>query len=203
MAERIRNTQILMIPGGFSGDEPVSSGRFMAAVFRNPAVKDAVMELLEKRDGLILGIGSGFQALIRLGLIPYGQIRDSDSNSPALTLNTIGRHVSRMVQIRVASVLSPWLALCEPGDIHTIVYSHGEGRFIAGPDMIRELAANGQIATQYVDEEGNPTGAFPHNPSGSMGAIEGITSPDGRVFGKMCHSEQGVHVRNVPAARNN
>ncbi len=203
MAERIRNTQILMIPGGFSGDEPVSSGRFMAAVFRNPAVKDAVMELLEKRDGLILGIGSGFQALIRLGLIPYGQIRDSDSNSPALTLNTIGRHVSRMVQTRVASVLSPWLALCEPGDIHTIVYSHGEGRFIAGPDMIRELAAKGQIATQYVDEEGNPTGAFPHNPSGSMGAIEGITSPDGRVFGKMCHSERvGTHVaKNVPGVK--
>ncbi len=201
MAKRIRNSQILMIPGGFSGgDEPDGSGKFIAAAFRNPVVKDAVMDLLKKRDGLILGICNGFQALIKLGLVPYGEVRDLDDNSPTLTFNTIGRHMSRMVKTRVASVLSPWMMLSMPDEIHTIPISHGEGRFIANSAHIRELAANGQIATQYVDHEGNPTNKFPYNPNGSLEAIEGITSPDGRVFGKMGHSERiGNYVaKNIP-----
>jgi phosphoribosylformylglycinamidine synthase len=203
MAERIRNAQILMLPGGFSGDEPVKNGRFIEAAFRNPAVMDAVMELVEKRDGLILGIGSGFQALLRLGLLPYGEIRELDSRSPALVINSIGRHVSAMVQTRVASVLSPWFALCQLGDIHTVPFSHVEGRFTAGLEMIRELAENGQIATQYVDMEGEPAHAYPFNPAGSVHAVEGITSPDGRIFGKMCHSERaGRHVaKNIPGVK--
>ncbi len=203
MAERIKKAQILMLPGGFSGEEPVSSGKTIAAAFQNPAVKDAVMELLVKRDGLILGIGSGFQALIRLGLIPYGEIRDLDSKSPALTINTIGRHMSSMVKTRIASVLSPWLSQSQLGEIYTVPYSHGEGRFVASPDLVRELAANGQIATQYVDLEGEPTDQFPYNPSGSMYAIEGVSSPDGRVLGKMCYSERtGENVaKNIPGVR--
>lgn len=203
MAERIRNAQILMLPGGFSGDEPVKNGRFIEAAFRNPAVMDAVMELVEKRDGLILGIGSGFQALLRLGLLPYGEIRELDSQTPALVINSIGRHVSAMVQTRVASVLSPWFALCQLGDIHTVPFSHVEGRFTAGLEMIRELAENGQIATQYVDMEGEPAHAYPFNPAGSVHAVEGITSPDGRIFGKMCHSERaGRHVaKNIPGVK--
>lgn len=201
MAKRIQNAQILMIPGGFSGgDDPDGSGKFIAAVFRNPSVREAVMDLLKIRDGLILGICNGFQALIKLGLVPYGEIRDLECNSPTLTFNTIGRHVSRMVQTRVTSVLSPWLSLSKPGEIHTIPISHGEGRFIAAPDQLQELAANGQIATQYVDPQGNPTAVFPFNPNGSLEAVEGITSPDGRVFGKMGHSERiGAHVaKNIP-----
>jgi phosphoribosylformylglycinamidine synthase len=196
MAKRIQSSQILVIPGGYSGgDEPLGSGKFIEAAFRNPEMKDAVMDLLNQRDGLILGISNGFQALIKLGLVPYGEIRDIDSDSPTLTFNTIGRHMSRMVQTRVASVLSPWLAMSEVGDIHSIPVSHGEGRFVAGSAMVKELAAKGQIATQYVDLEGNPTNKFPYNPDGSTAAIEGITSPDGRVFGKMGHSQRsGAHV---------
>ncbi|NLB41747.1 MAG: phosphoribosylformylglycinamidine synthase, partial [Clostridiales bacterium] len=201
MAKRIRNSQILMIPGGYSGgDEPFGSGKFIEAAFRNPEMKDAVMELLNKRDGLILGISNGFQALIKLGLVPYGEIRDIGSDSPTLVCNTIGRHMSKMVQTRISSVLSPWLALTELGAIHTIPVSHGEGRFVADPATIKELADKGQIATQYVDLEGNPTNVFPYNPNGSAAAIEGITSPDGRVFGKMGHSQRiGSNVGvNVP-----
>ncbi|HHY82477.1 MAG TPA: phosphoribosylformylglycinamidine synthase [Clostridiales bacterium] len=204
MADRIRKAQILMIPGGFSGgDEPDGSGKFIAAAFRNPAVKDAVMDLIKNRDGLILGICNGFQALIKLGLVPYGEIRDLESDSPTLTFNTIGRHVSRMVQTRVSSVLSPWLALCNVGDIHTIPVSHGEGRFVASREIIDKLASNGQIATQYVDLEGNPTMEYPYNPNGSVYAVEGITSPDGRIFGKMGHSERiGSNViKNIPGLK--
>lgn len=204
MAKHIRNSQILMIPGGYSsGDEPFGSGKFIEAAFRNPEIKDAVMELLNQRDGLILGISNGFQALIGLGLVPYGEIRDMERDSPTLTCNTIGRHMSRMVQTRVASILSPWLALSELGAIHTIPVSHGQGRFAAKPEVLKELEANGQIATQYVDLEGNPTNVFPYNPNGSAAAIEGITSPNGRVFGKMGHSQRiGAHVGvNVPGEK--
>ena len=205
MSRRIRKFQIVMLPGGFSGgDEPDGSGKFIAAAFRNPWVKDAVMELIKHRDGLILGICNGFQALIKLGLVPYGEIRDLESDSPTLTFNTIGRHVSGMVQTRVASVLSPWLALTEPGAVHTIAVSHGEGRLIANPAVLDKMAANGQIATQYISPEGIPTNDFPYNPNGSVSAIEGITSPDGRVFGKMAHSERiGDNVAiNVPGEKN-
>ena len=204
MAERIGKSQILMIPGGYSGgDELFGSGKFIEAAFRNPEMKDAIMELLNQRDGLILGISNGFQALIGLGLVPYGEIRDIKSDSPTLTSNTIGRHMSRMVQTRISSLLSPWLAFSELGAIHTIPISHGQGRFIAEPEMLKELAAKGQIATQYVDLEGNPTNVFPYNPNGSVAAIEGITSPDGRVFGKMGHSQRiGAQVgANVPGEK--
>ncbi len=197
----IRNAQILMIPGGFSGgDEPDGSGKFIATTFRNPRLADAIMELLQKRDGLILGICNGFQALIKLGLVPYGEIREIEPNSPTLTFNTLGRHVSRMVYTRVTSVLSPWFAGCEPGDIHCIPVSHGEGRFVADEATFRTMIANGQIATQYVDLEGNPTADIRWNPNGSVCAVEGITSPDGRVLGKMGHSERfGKDLyRNVP-----
>ena len=199
MAKRIRNSQILMLPSG--GDMPDGSGKFVAAAMRNPAVQDAIMDLLHHRQGLILGIGDGFKALLKSGLLPYGEFREPDSDSPVLTYNTIGRHVSRMVQTRVVSMLSPWLALTELGEIHTIPVSHEEGRFIASPELLRELMINGQISTQYVDMDGNPTALFPYNPSGSMMAVEGITSPDGRVFGKMGHSERTVMMNigiNVP-----
>jgi phosphoribosylformylglycinamidine synthase len=201
MAQRIGQAQIIMIPGGFSGgDEPDGSGKFIAAAFRNPWVKHAVMELLQQRDGLILGICNGFQALIKLGLVPYGEIREIDDDSPTLTFNTIGKHVSRLVRTRVASVLSPWLSHSKVGEIHTIPISHGEGRFIADRRLLEAMAASGQIATQYVDSAGNPARDPICNPNGSIDAIEGITSPDGRVFGKMGHSERiGNHVaKNVP-----
>jgi phosphoribosylformylglycinamidine synthase len=203
LANRIKEAQILMIPGGLSGGgEPDGAGKLIAVIFRNPIVSDAVFDLLRNRDGLILGIGDGFHALLKLGLVPYGEIRDAGADSPALVINTIGRHVSRMVQTRVASVLSPWLALSNPGDIHTIPVSHKEGRLTADPELIRSLAASGQTATQYVDPEGCPTGNYPYNPFGSLDAIEGITSPDGRVFGKMGHSERtGANVaRNMPVS---
>lgn len=187
----IEQAQIIMLPGGFSGgDEPDGSGKFIKAAFLNPRVKDAVMELLYKRDGLMLGICNGFQALIKLGLVPFGEIRDMDAECPTLTFNTIGRHVSQMVATRVSSVKSPWLAGAEVGDIHSIAVSHGEGRFVANPSVIAEMEKNGQIATQYVDMDGNPTYEMPYNPNGSYYAIEGITSPDGRVLGKMGHSER-------------
>lgn len=187
----VNEAQIIMFPGGFSGgDEPDGSGKFIKAAFENEKLKEAVMELLNKRDGLILGICNGFQALIKLGLVPYGEIREVDDTCPTLTFNTIGRHVSQIVSTRVASVKSPWLAEANVGDIHQIAVSHGEGRFVASDEVIAEMEKNGQIATQYVDLNGDPTYEMPYNPNGSYYAIEGITSPDGRVLGKMGHSER-------------
>lgn len=191
MKKRIDSAQILMIPGGFSaGDEPAGSGKFIAAVFRNPALTDAVMSLLKDRKGLILGICNGFQALIKLGLVPFGEVRELEPESPTLTYNNIARHVSCYVRTRVASRLSPWLSECEVGQKYMIPVSHGEGKFIAPESLILELAKNGQIATQYVDSQGNPSACIPFNPNGSMHAIEGITSPCGLVFGKMGHTER-------------
>lgn len=191
MVKNIKNSQIIMLPGGFSGgDEPDGSAKFITAVFRNPAVKEAVTDFLENRDGLMLGICNGFQALIKLGLVPYGKITDMGENSPTLTYNSIGRHVSRLVNTRIASVNSPWMAGVEVGDIHVIPISHGEGRFIASAELISELDKNGQIATQYVDFDGEPTSDIAYNPNNSVQAIEGIFSPDGRIFGKMGHSER-------------
>ena len=190
-AKQVRDSQIIFIPGGFSGgDEPDGSAKFITAFFRNPGVKEAVTELLERRDGLMCGICNGFQALIKLGLVPYGKILETDENCPTLTFNTIGRHQSRIVRTRVASNRSPWLALAEQGGIYSMPISHGEGRFLAGEDLIRTLSENGQIATQYVDLAGNPSMDLRFNPNGSLYAIEGITSLDGRVFGKMGHSER-------------
>ncbi len=191
MVKAIQNAQIIMLPGGFSGgDEPDGSGKFIATTFRNPRVAEAVSELLEKRDGLMLGICNGFQALIKLGLVPYGRITQIQENDPTLTFNTLGRHVSRMVYTRVTSVKSPWLMGAEAGQIHTVPVSHGEGRFVADAQTVARLMANGQIATQYVDLEGNPSMDIQWNPNGSVCAIEGITSPDGRILGKMGHSER-------------
>ncbi len=204
MAKLIDNSQIIMIPGGFSGgDEPDGSGKFIATAFRNPKVKDAVMRLLKERDGLILGICNGFQALIKLGLVPYGEIRDLTEESPTLTFNTIGRHVSCMVNTRISSVLSPWFNNVKVGDIHTIAVSHGEGRFVASQELLKTLERNGQIATQYVDLDGNASYDIRFNPNGSIEAIEGITSPDGRVLGKMGHSERIGNnvVKNVPGEK--
>ncbi len=200
-ASKLKDAQMIFIPGGFSGgDEPDGSGKFITAFFRNAAVKEGVTDLLDNRDGLMCGICNGFQALIKLGLVPYGKIIDTDENCPTLTYNTIARHQSRIVHTRVASNKSPWLSLTEVGDIYTVPISHGEGRFLASEELIRELAANGQIATQYVDLEGNATSDVHFNPNDSAFAIEGITSPDGRVFGKMGHSERigdGLY-KNVP-----
>ena len=200
-ARALDDAQMVFIPGGFSGgDEPDGSGKFITAFFRNAAVKEGVTRLLEERDGLMCGICNGFQALIKLGLVPYGKIIDTDENCPTLTFNTISRHQSRIVRTRVASNQSPWLALTNVGDVYNVPISHGEGRFLASPELITQLAANGQIATQYVDLNGNATTDVRFNPNDSMYAIEGITSPDGRVFGKMGHSErigQGLY-RNVP-----
>ena len=190
-AKIIGQSQIIMIPGGFSGgDEPDGSGKFITAFFRNPKVRDAVHELLKKRDGLMLGICNGFQALIKLGLVPYGEITDMDNDSPTLTFNTIARHQSMMVNTRIASNKSPWLSGSNVGDVHTVAISHGEGRFVAPQSLIVKLANNGQIATQYVDLNGRPTMDIHYNPNTSMEAIEGITSPDGRILGKMGHSER-------------
>lgn len=204
MVAKINNSQIIMLPGGFSaGDEPDGSGKFIATAFRNPRVKEAVMRLLQERDGLILGICNGFQALIKLGLVPYGEIRELTADAPTLTYNNIGRHVSCLVRTRVASNLSPWLSKVKVGDVHTIPVSHGEGRFVASKEVIAALAKNGQIATQYVDLDGKPTYDIRYNPNGSLEAIEGITSPDGRVLGKMGHSERiGSNLyRNVPGEK--
>lgn len=204
MAQKIAQSQIIVFPGGFSaGDEPDGSGKFIAATFRNPHIKEAVNDLLQNRDGLILGICNGFQALIKLGLVPYGEIRDTDESCPTLTFNTIGRHVSKMVYTKVTSKLSPWLYNVELGDIHTIPVSHGEGRFIASEDMLKKLFANGQVATQYVDLQGQATYDIQYNPNGSLAAIEGITSPDGRILGKMGHSERiGSYIaKNVPGEK--
>ena len=191
LEEAIKEAQIMMIPGGFSaGDEPEGSGKFIATVLRNPKLKAAISDLLDNREGLMIGICNGFQSLIKLGLLPYGKIKDMDKEDPTLTFNTIGRHVSQMVDTRVATVKSPWLANVNVGDIHTIPVSHGEGRFVAPKHVIEELFANGQVFTQYVDQNGNVTMESPYNPNGSMMAIEGIVSRDGRVLGKMGHSER-------------
>ena len=200
-ANEIRSSQIIFVPGGFSGgDEPDGSGKFITAFFRNAEIKDGVTELLDNRDGLMCGICNGFQALIKLGLVPYGKIIDTDENCPTLTFNTIARHQSRIVRTRIASNKSPWLSLVNVGDIVSVPISHGEGRFLASDEQIAELAKNGQIATQYVDLDGRATADVHFNPNDSMYAIEGITSPDGRVFGKMGHSERigsGLY-KNVP-----
>ncbi|MBP3919478.1 MAG: phosphoribosylformylglycinamidine synthase [Clostridia bacterium] len=190
-AKKVRESQIIFVPGGFSGgDEPDGSGKFITAFFRAAAVKDAVTELLDVRGGLMAGICNGFQALIKLGLVPFGKIIDTDDTCPTLTFNTIGRHQSRIVRTRIASNKSPWLSEREVGDIVSVPISHGEGRFLASDDVIAALAQNGQIATQYVDLCGNPTADVHFNPNNSAFAIEGITSPDGRVFGKMGHAER-------------
>lgn len=191
MVEEIKKSQIIMIPGGFSaGDEPDGSAKFIATVFRNPKMKEAVHEFLNERDGLMLGICNGFQALIKLGLVPYGEIIEPCAEAPTLTYNNIGRHQAKIVNTRIASNKSPWLAQTEVGDIHSIPISHGEGRFVASEEVMKELIENGQIATQYVDFDGNATYDIDHNPNGSFYAVEGITSKDGRVFGKMGHSER-------------
>lgn len=191
MYESIKTSQIIMLPGGFSaGDEPDGSGKFIATAFRNPKIKDAVMELLNKRDGLMLGICNGFQVLIKLGLVPYGEIRDITEECPTLTFNKIGRHTSKIINTKVVSNLSPWLNKVNVEDVHSIAVSHGEGRFVCNEALAKELFKNGQVATQYVDLKGNPTYDIEFNPNGSMYAVEGITSPDGRVFGKMGHSER-------------
>ena len=190
-AKELATSQMVFIPGGFSGgDEPDGSGKFIMAFFRNAAIREGVHNLLDKRDGLMAGICNGFQALIKLGLVPYGKIVDTDVNCPTLTFNTISRHQSKLVRIRVASNKSPWLAGTEVGEVYTVPISHGEGRFLASDELIRQLAVNGQIATQYVDLDGNATDDIRFNPNNSVFAIEGITSPDGRVFGKMGHSER-------------
>ena len=191
MEKKIKQAQIIMLPGGFSGgDEPDGSAKFIVSFFRNPRLKEAVHELLHKRDGLMLGICNGFQALIKLGLVPYGEITDMRPDSPTLTFNKIARHQSKMVNTRIASNKSPWLYGCQVDDIHNIAISHGEGRFVASAEEISRLAKNGQIATQYVDFDGEPTFDIQCNPNTSFEAIEGITSPDGRVLGKMGHSER-------------
>ena len=201
LVKAINESQIVMLPGGFSGgDEPDGSAKFIASFFRNPAVTEAVRDLLQHRDGLMLGICNGFQALIKLGLVPYGDIRPITAYDPTLTFNTIGRHQSMLVRTRIASTGSPWLSKCAVGDEHTVAISHGEGRFVAPQEVLDTLIKNGQVATQYVDLTGTPTMDQRCNPNGSVLAIEGITSPDGRVFGKMGHSERsgnGLYV-NVP-----
>ena len=200
-AKKVSDSQIIFVPGGFSGgDEPDGSGKFITAFFRNAEIKQAVTELLEKRDGLMLGICNGFQALIKLGLVPYGKIIDTDETCPTLTYNTISRHQSKLVRTKLVSNNSPWLSKAKQGEIYTVPISHGEGRFIADEALIRKLAANGQIITQYVDFDGNATNDIAFNPNNSDFAIEGIVSPDGRVLGKMGHSERtgaGLY-KNVP-----
>ncbi len=200
-AKELSTSQMVFVPGGFSGgDEPDGSGKFIMAFFRNQQIKDGVHALLNDRDGLMCGICNGFQALVKLGLVPYGRITDPDENAPTLTFNTISRHQSKLVRTRIASNKSPWLANTEVGDVYTVAISHGEGRFLCDETLLRRLAANGQIATQYVDLNGDPTNDIRYNPNDSTFAIEGITSPDGRVFGKMGHSERignGLY-KNVP-----
>ncbi|MBQ2793655.1 MAG: phosphoribosylformylglycinamidine synthase [Clostridia bacterium] len=199
-ASKIKSAQAIFVPGGFSGgDEPDGSGKFITAFFRGEAVKNAVTDLLDNRDGLMCGICNGFQALVKLGLVPYGKIIDTDENCPTLTFNNIARHQSKIVRTRIASNLSPWLSLMNVGDVINVPISHGEGKFLANDTVLRELIKNGQIATQYVDLDGQATYGIDYNPNGSALAIEGITSPDGRVFGKMGHSERidGGLYRNV------
>ena len=201
LEEAVRRAQIVFLPGGFSGgDEPDGSAKFIVSLLRSPRLTEAITDLLENRDGLMLGICNGFQALIKLGLLPFGRIRDTDETCPTLTYNVIGRHQSSIVRTRVCSNLSPWLLETAPGEIYSVPISHGEGRFIARPDTLAQLREQGQIATQYVDLDGAPTMDAAFNPNGSVWAIEGLTSPDGRVLGKMGHSERiGPSLyRNVP-----
>ena len=198
-------SQIIFLPGGFSaGDEPDGSGKFITAFFRSAAVTEAVTRLLRDRDGLMLGICNGFQALIKLGLLPFGDIRETDADCPTLSYNVIGRHQSRIVRTRVASNRSPWLAKRRVGDVVSVPISHGEGRFLCPPSLLQKLADNGQLATQYVDMDGAPSMDVESNPNGSVWAVEGVTSPDGRVFGKMGHSERvGPELyKNVPGDYN-
>ena len=200
-AEKIRRSQIIAIPGGFSGgDEPEGSGKFIVSFFRNPKIREEVHKLLDEREGLMLGICNGFQALIKLGLVPYGHITDTDEHSPTLTFNSIGRHQSMLVRTRFASVKSPWLRYANVGDITHVAISHGEGRFVCEPELFDRLVKNGQIASQYVDLEGYPTSDIRFNPNNSYMAVEGITSADGRILGKMGHSERSGDnlYRNIP-----
>ena len=191
IVEAIKNANIIAFPGGFSGgDEPDGSGKFIATTFRNPYIAEQIEELLNHRDGLVLGICNGFQALIKLGLVPYGHVKEMTADSPTLTFNNISRHVSTVVDVRVASNLSPWLSACKVGEVYKVPVSHGEGKIVAPIAELELMKANGQIATQYADLSANATMVSPFNPNGSMWAIEGITSPDGRVFGKMGHSER-------------
>ena len=203
MASAIARSQIVALPGGFSaGDEPEGSGKFIAAAYRNPRVRDAVHELLRQRDGLMLGICNGFQALIKLGLVPYGEIREQDPGSPTLTFNNL-RYMSRMAYTRVVSNTSPWFSRLTPGATHVVAIAHGEGRIVGPEGLLRDLLAKGQVATQYVDEAGRPTLDLEYNPNGSALAIEALTSPDGRVLGKMAHAERySAHVwKNVPGEK--
>lgn len=204
LTQAVHQAQIICFPGGFSGgDEPEGSGKFIATTFRNPRIAEATMALLEKREGLILGICNGFQALMKLGLLPYGEIREIQPDDPTLTYNYLGRHVSRMAYTRITSIKSPWLAGASLGEVFAVPVSHGEGRFVADRETIRRLAENGQIAAQYVDPDGIVCGETEWNPNGSVSAVEGMTSPDGRVFGKMGHSERTGHglYRNVPGKK--
>ena len=201
LAKAIASAQMIVFPGGFSGgDEPDGSGKYIVSLFRNGRLTDAVHDLLYKRDGLILGICNGFQALIKLGLLPYGRISAMTADCPTLTFNRIGRHQSRYVTTRIASVLSPWLSKCTPGEMYVQPISHGEGRFTASPETLNSLRSKGQIASQYVDDRGIPSMNIAYNPNGSDWAIEGLCSPDGRVLGRMAHSERyGECVaKNVP-----
>ncbi|CAL84138.1 formylglycinamidine ribonucleotide synthetase [Clostridium botulinum A str. ATCC 3502] len=201
LSSKIKQSNIIMLPGGFSaGDEPEGSGKFIATIFRNEKIKDSVMELLKARDGLMLGICNGFQALIKLGLVPFGEIRDINENCPTLTYNDIGRHQSKIAYTKVASNLSPWFNNVEVGDIHAIPISHGEGKFYAKDNVMKRLIDNGQIVTQYVDVNGNVTSDIRYNPNGSISSVEGICSPDGRILGKMAHSERIGYgtLKNVP-----
>jgi phosphoribosylformylglycinamidine synthase len=191
MEKAIKSSQIIMFPGGFSGgDEPDGSGKFIATTFRNPVISNAVNELLKNRDGLALGICNGFQALIKLGLVPNGEITEIAEDAPTLTFNTIGRHISHMAYTRITSTKSPWFSGVNAGDVFAVPVSHGEGRFVANDDVLKKLIENGQVATQYVDLKGEPSQDIRYNLNGSVCAIEGITSPDGRVLGKMGHSER-------------
>ena len=191
MAARMEEAQIIMFPGGFSaGDEPDGSGKFIATLFRNPLLTEALERLLYERDGLALGICNGFQALIKLGLLPYGHVQPLTQDSPTLTYNEIGRHVSCMVRTKIVSTLSPWFSLTRAGEVYTVPVSHGEGRFVATPAVVRQLAAAGQIAAQYVDPQGKATYDSRYNPNQSVMAVESITDPSGRVLGKMAHSER-------------
>jgi phosphoribosylformylglycinamidine synthase len=204
LEQAIQGAQMIVLPGGFSGgDEPEGSGKFIASFFRNQRIKDSVHDLLKNRDGLMLGICNGFQALVKLGLVPYGEIRDMDDSCPTLTFNLIGRHQSRYCDTRVASVNSPWMLKSQVGQIYSVPVSHGEGRFVAPAPILEQMVKNGQIATQYVDVNGVPSLDISANPNGSIYSIEGIFSPDGRVFGKMGHSERwnpGVGV-NIPGEK--
>lgn len=200
-SEKLDKSQILFIPGGFSGgDEPDGSAKFITAFMRNPRVAESVNGLVKSRDGLICGICNGFQALIKLGLVPYGEITEPNENSPTLTFNDISRHQSRIVRIRAASNLSPWFNKIQTGQIFSVPISHGEGKFTAKDEILVKMIESGQIATQYVDLDGNPTMNVDFNPNGSVLAVEGITSPDGRILGKMGHSERiGENLyKNVP-----